>query len=102
MGSALKLYRSVKDVWWFSFDPEDGWVVFPAEVDGWHKRRASSSVDPTELREVPLRMGFNTGIPGAPMSSDLLQLHEFKAPGLRPLGVVRRRRLPKAMVNKVA
>jgi hypothetical protein len=71
MGSELKLYRSVKDIWWFAFDPETGWVMFPAEVGGWHSRHASSDVDPTDMREVPLRMGFNTGIPGAPMSSGL-------------------------------
>jgi hypothetical protein len=42
--------------------------MFPAELDGWKKRKPARVLDPLELREVPLRMGFNTGIPGAPMS----------------------------------
>ena len=87
MGSELKLYRSIKDILWFAFDPETGWVMFPAEVGGWHKRQASSGVDPTDMREVPLRMGFNTGIPGAPMSSELFQVPECKT-SLRPAPVV--------------
>jgi hypothetical protein len=99
MGGELKLYRSVKDIWWFAFHPETGWVIFPAEVGGWHSRQASSGVDPTDLREVPLRMGFNTGIPGAPMSSDLRQAPEFKKTSLR---VVRRCRTPKAMGETAA
>ena len=55
MGSEWKLYRSVKDILWFSFDPETGWVMFPAEAGGWHKRQASSGVDPTDLRVGPSR-----------------------------------------------
>ena len=43
--------------------------MFPAEVGGWQKRQPVSGIDPLDLREVPLRMGFNTGIPGAPMSA---------------------------------
>ena len=98
----MKLYRSIKDILWFAFDPETGWVMFPAEVGGWHKRQASSGVDPTDMREVPLRMGFNTGIPGAPMSSDVLQASEFKRITLRPLPMVRRHRTPKAMMETAA
>jgi len=88
MGSELKLYRSVKDILWFAFDTETGWVMFPPEVGGWHKRQPSSGVDPTEMREVPIRMGFNTGIPGAPMSSRLFQVPECNT-SLRPLPIVR-------------
>lgn len=51
---------------WFAFGPEVGWVMFPAEVDGWKKRKPARGVDPLDMREVPLRMAFNTGIPGAP------------------------------------
>ena len=49
--------------------------MFPAEVGGWQKRRPARGVYhftkrvPPDLPEVPLRMGFNTGIPGAPMSA---------------------------------
>ena len=45
--------------------------MFPAEFAGWQKRQPALVFDPTDMREVPLRMGFNTGIPGAPMSSGL-------------------------------
>jgi hypothetical protein len=51
---------------WFAFGPNIGWVTFPAEVDGWRKRQPAIGVDRIELCEIPLRMGFNTGIPGAP------------------------------------
>ena len=40
--------------------------MFPAEVNGWARRQPAREFDPTEMCEVPLRMGFNTGIPGAP------------------------------------
>jgi len=65
----MKLYRSVKDIRWFAFGPTTGWVMFPAEVGGWEQRQPVSGIDPIDLREVPLRMGFNTGIPGAPKSA---------------------------------
>jgi hypothetical protein len=44
--------------------------MFPGEVGGWQKRRFAGGADPTDMREVPLCMGFNTGIPGAPISAD--------------------------------
>ena len=78
MESELKLYRSVRDILWFSFGPDAGWVMFPPEVGGWYKRQAASGVDPTDMREVPLRMAFNTGIPGAPMSSGLIHMPKCK------------------------
>jgi hypothetical protein len=64
----VRLYRSTKDrTRWFAFGAELGWVTFPAEVAGWQKRQRAIGVDPNDLREVPVRMGFNTGIPGAPI-----------------------------------
>jgi hypothetical protein len=69
MAPELKLYRSTKDTHWFAFGPKTGWVIFPAEVGGWQKRQRASGIDSTDMQEVPLRMAFNTGIPGAPMSS---------------------------------
>lgn len=63
----MKLYRSTKDNRWFARDPEIGWVRFPAEVGGWEKRQPSRAKDRIDIQEVPLGMGFNTGIPGAPM-----------------------------------
>jgi len=64
----VTLYRSTRDIRWFAFDPEGGWVIFPAEVGGW-KKRQPYDVDLIDMREVPLSRGFNTGIPGAPMSA---------------------------------
>ena len=64
----MKLYRSTEDVTrWFAFARSTGWVAFPAEIGGWHKRQSIRCVNPLVMREVPLRMGFNTGIPGAAM-----------------------------------
>lgn len=69
----MKLFRSAKhDSRWFAFGPEIGWVMFPSEVGGWHKRRPAHGVDLLDVREVPLRLGFNTGIPGAPTSKGRL------------------------------
>jgi hypothetical protein len=42
--------------------------MFPAEVDGWKKRQLARGIDPFDLQQVPLRLGFNTGIPGAALS----------------------------------
>ena len=66
----MKLYRStIHSAWWFAFSPEIGWVMFPPDVAGWKNRKPASGFDPLDMREVPLWMGFNTGIPGAPMSA---------------------------------
>jgi hypothetical protein len=65
----MKLFSSTKyPNRWFAFGPEIGWVMFPAEVGGWIKRQPARGVDPIYLREVPLRMGLNTGIAGAVVS----------------------------------
>jgi hypothetical protein len=67
----MKLFRSAThETRWFAFGASIGWVTFPAEVDGWQKRQPASGIDPLHLREVPLRLGFNTGFPGAPRSRD--------------------------------
>jgi hypothetical protein len=68
----MKLYRNTKDLSrWFAFGPAAGWVMFPAEVGGWQKRQPALGVNRLAMREVPLRMGFNTGIPGAPMAAGI-------------------------------
>ena len=59
----MKLYRSNKySKQWFAFSPEIGWVMFPAETGGWAKRVPAHDINPLDFREVPLRLGFNTGI----------------------------------------
>jgi hypothetical protein len=66
-GFEMKLYRSRNyPTRWFAFSSETGWVMFPAEMNGWLKRERARGVDPIDIREVPLHLGFNTGIPGAP------------------------------------
>ena len=62
----MKLYRTNRDVNWFAFSSEIGWVRFPAEIGGWQKRQPSPDADLLDMREIPICMGFNTGIPGAP------------------------------------
>jgi hypothetical protein len=37
--------------------------MFPAEIDGWQKCQAAGRVDLLDMQEVPLSLGFNTGIP---------------------------------------
>jgi hypothetical protein len=65
----VKLYRSTKDTRWFAFGSKIGSVIFPAEVAGWNKRQPTCGADLIDMREVPLCMGFNTGLPGASMSA---------------------------------
>jgi hypothetical protein len=63
----MKLYRSATHpTSLFASSLETGWVMFPAEEGGWEKRQAVRPMDPLTVREVPLRQGFSTGIPGAP------------------------------------
>ena len=66
----MKLYRNYTyPTRWFAFSPETGWTMFPAEIGGWAKRQPARGVDPLYTREVPLRLAFNTGIPGAPIEA---------------------------------
>ncbi len=65
----MKLYRSPNySESWFALGAKTGWVMFPAEVNGWEKRQAILVRDlpPMNLCQVPLWLGFNTGLPGAP------------------------------------
>jgi hypothetical protein len=73
----MKLFRSTKhETRWFALSREIGWVIFHAEVDGWHKRQPARRTDRLCVHEVPLRLGFNTGIPGAPiLASSTARLH---------------------------
>ena len=59
-----KLYMSVDDSrYWIAYTPETGYVIFPAEIDGWNKRTQLRGFDPLRMREVPTKLGFNTGFP---------------------------------------
>jgi hypothetical protein len=64
VGSA-KLYWS-RDYYrhWVAFTPKHGFVVFPAEQNGWSKRRPVAH-DPAKLQEIPADRAFNTGFPAA-------------------------------------
>ena len=50
----------------YAYSTETGWVMFPAVVGGWAEREPARGLDPIHLREVPVRLAFYSGIPGAP------------------------------------
>ena len=52
---------------WIAFSESTGLVVFPAELNGWHKRRPAD-VGTDQLREVPLHLAAYTGMPGSTAS----------------------------------
>lgn len=59
-----RLYRSARDLQhWFVFEESLGWVRFPARINGWAERRPIGAVCGLDLREVPLWLSFNTGLP---------------------------------------
>ena len=60
----IKLYRSATHPRRLvAYVPGDGWVVFPAQENGWSLRQAARGLDPLHLREVPLSSADNTGLP---------------------------------------
>ena len=62
----IKLYRSATHLnQWLACGQGIGWVVFPAIENGWAERRPARGLDPLHIREVPLRLAANTGIPDA-------------------------------------
>jgi len=67
----MKLFWRNNDNRWFAYHPKMGWMTFPAEIDGWRRRAPVIGVEPSDLRRVPLRLGFNTGLPGAPTPTGL-------------------------------
>jgi hypothetical protein len=67
----MRLYRSNSySTRWYAFSVSTGWVMFPAEIGGWEERQPARGIDPIDVREVPLRMAFNTGFPGAPCPAE--------------------------------
>ena len=66
----MKLYRASNyPSRWYSYSESTGWLMFPAETGGWSKRQPARGIDPMYLREVPVRLGFDAGIPSLPNSS---------------------------------
>ncbi len=66
----IKLYKSTTHLQhWIAYVPGMGWMKFPAEENGWEKRKPANGLDPMHLREVPLGLASNTGlIAAAPKS----------------------------------
>lgn len=61
----MALYLATDRAQWIACLEDGTWVEFPAEVNGWEKRQTARGLDPLKLREVPVRMAFNTGFPEA-------------------------------------
>jgi hypothetical protein len=60
----MKLYRSKKyPNRWFAYSPATGWVKFPIEADGWQKREPARGIDPIDIREVPVELAVEAGVP---------------------------------------
>ncbi|HUB81040.1 MAG TPA: hypothetical protein VMB03_19685 [Bryobacteraceae bacterium] len=58
-----RLYRSARDLQhWYVHEDSTGWLIFPAKSNGWADRRMIDTVRGLDLREVPLRLAFNTGL----------------------------------------
>lgn len=67
----MKLYRNNNyPTRWYAFAEGIGWVMFPAEAGGWAKHEPARGIDPIQFREMPLRLAYNTGVPGAPSVID--------------------------------
>jgi hypothetical protein len=65
----MKLYRSKNyPTRWYAHVAGTGWVMFPAASGGWERREPARGLDPVDIREVPLALGFEAGIPGSPSS----------------------------------
>jgi len=62
----LRMYRSSRDLeHWYVLEDSGAWVNFPARANGWADRRPVRTVYGLDLREVPLWLSFNTGLPTA-------------------------------------
>ena len=61
--SAIQLYRSpTHPQHWVAWSERSGWLLFPAEFDGWRRRQPYPSVNPLCLQPVPLWLAFSTGL----------------------------------------
>ena len=56
----------VKRIWfltdfgtnWISYTPETGYLIFPAELDGWSKRKSFRGFAPYGLERSPVRFQY--------------------------------------------
>ncbi|SPE33150.1 conserved hypothetical protein [Candidatus Sulfopaludibacter sp. SbA3] len=64
----MKLYKSMDyPNHWIAYVPGTGWVAFPKAENGWDRRHPARGLDPLHLRQVPLSMAQQAGVPlGAP------------------------------------
>jgi len=62
----MKLYRSrnYPNRWYAHSDPT-GWVMFPVEAGGWEKRQPARGIDPIDIREVPVNLAVEAGMPAS-------------------------------------
>ena len=67
----IKLYTSAKHPQhWIAYVPGTGWLMFPAQENGWEKRQPARGLDPMHVREVLLRLAANTGLLEAVQQSE--------------------------------
>ena len=60
----IKLYTSrLHPQQWIAYKPGTGWMVFPAQDNGWERRQPVRGLDPVHLREVPVNAAAYTGLP---------------------------------------
>ena len=70
----MKLYRNKNyPTRWYAYSESTGWVMFPAASGGWEKRRPARGIDPMYVREVPVHLAFDAGIPGSPAAVRLAE-----------------------------
>lgn len=70
----MKLYRSRNyPNRWYACSKSTGWIMFPAEADGWNKRQPARGVDPIDIREVPLELAFGAGVPASVETGEMCE-----------------------------
>ena len=61
--TSTRLFRSLSHPnHWIVWSDRAGWQIFPAKFHGWEERRPHPEADLARLNQVPLWMGFNTGL----------------------------------------
>lgn len=69
----IKLYQSaVHPGRWVAHLEGSGWVTFPAAENGWEQRQPARGLDPVHLRQVPVKMGADAGVPAHVQSDELV------------------------------